>query len=82
MLRPVTSAAKRILHLALALSEGERKDLVRALTDSLGTRDRSSLSPEWTSEVGSRLSALESGEVGTVSLEEAIAQVERSLAGR
>jgi putative addiction module component (TIGR02574 family) len=55
----VTSAAKKILEEALALSQQEREELVSALSSSL---DPIELSPEWSSEIDRRIQKIERGE--------------------
>jgi len=55
----VTSAAKKVLQEALALSQQEREELVGALSNSL---DPVQLSPEWNAEIGARIRKIERGE--------------------
>ena len=70
--------AKKILDEALSLSQDEREELVAALSDSLDP-ERVELSPEWTSEIGSRIAQIESGEVRPVPWNEVEARIKSSL---
>ena len=63
----MTTAAKRILEEALALSQQEREDLLSALGSSLEPVE---LSPEWSSEIGRRIQKIERGEAGLLDAEE------------
>ena len=74
----VTSATKKILDDALALPENEREALVEALSDSLDP-EAVELSPEWTSEIRSRIAQIESGEAKTIPWDEVDARIKTSL---
>ncbi|MGB5697949.1 MAG: addiction module protein [Polyangiales bacterium] len=69
----MTSAAKKILEEALALSEQEREELVSALSSSLGLVE---LSPEWSSEIDRRIQKIERGEAELLDAEEYLAEVQ------
>lgn len=73
----MTSAAKKILKEALALSQQEREELVSALSNSL---DPVELSPEWTSEIGRRIEKIERGEAELLDPEEHLAELRRKYA--
>ena len=68
----MTSAAKKILEEALALSEQEREELVSALSSSLEPVE---LSPEWSSEIGRRIQKIERGEAELLHAEEHLAEL-------
>ncbi len=68
----VTSAAKKILDEALALSQQEREELVSALSTSL---DPVELSPEWSAEIGRRVRKIERGEADFLDAEEHLAEL-------
>ncbi len=74
----VTSSAKKILDEALALPEEEREELVATLSDSLDPA-RVEVSPKWTSEIGSRIAQIESGEMKPVPWSEVEARIKSSL---
>lgn len=68
----MTSAAKKILEEALALSQQEREELVGALSSSL---DPVQLSPEWNAEIGDRIRKIERGEAKFLDAEEHLADL-------
>ena len=68
----VTSAAKKILEEALALSEQEREELVSALSSSLEPVE---LSPEWSSEIGRRIEKIGRGEAEFLDAEAHLAEL-------
>ncbi|MGB3052331.1 MAG: addiction module protein [Polyangiales bacterium] len=68
----MTSAAKKILEEALALSQQEREELVGALSNSL---DPVQLSPEWSVEIGDRIRKIERGEAKFLDAEEHLAEL-------
>jgi len=68
----VTSAAKKILEEALALSQREREELVGALSSSL---DPVQLSPEWNAEIGDRIRKIERGKAKFLDAEEHLADL-------
>ena len=68
----MTSAAKKILEEALALSQQEREELVGALSSSL---DPVQLSPEWNAEIGDRIRKIERGEAKFLDAEEHLAEL-------
>ncbi len=68
----MTSAAKKILEEALALSEQEREELVSALSSSLEPVE---LSPEWSSEIRRRIEKIERGEAELLDAEEHLAEL-------
>ena len=74
----VTSATKRILDDALALSENEREALVEALSDSLDP-ETVELAPGWTNEIRNRIAQIESGETKTIPWDEVDARMRKSL---
>ena len=76
----MTSAAKKVLEQALALTEREREELAAALSDSLSS-EAGTLGPAWTAEVGERLEALERGDVELVSWEDVEARLRSRLSG-
>lgn len=76
---PVTAAAKKILEDALALTEGERMELMAALSDSFEPQP-TDLSPEWKAEIESRIGQLERGEVEPVGWEQVEARIRATLA--
>jgi putative addiction module component (TIGR02574 family) len=68
----VTSAAKKILEEALALSEQEREGLVSALSSSLEPVE---LTPEWSAEIRRRIQKIERGEAELLDAEEHLAEL-------
>jgi putative addiction module component (TIGR02574 family) len=77
----MTSAAKRILEEAMALPEDERVALVEALSDMLD-RPAEALSPEWKTEVLSRIEELERGDVGALEWTDVEARIRSTIARR
>lgn len=75
----MTEAAKKLFRDALALSEETRTELIAALSDSLDAAP-TSLSPEWTAEVGGRIDELEGGAVKPVEWDEVEARIRSTLA--
>jgi putative addiction module component (TIGR02574 family) len=73
-----TSAAQEIIEEAKKLPPDERQALAEALWDSLES-EPTSLSPEWTAEVSSRIAQLERGEVKAVPWSEVEATIRRTL---
>lgn len=69
----MTSAAKKILEEALALSQQEREELVRALSSSL---DAVELSPEWSSEIGRWIQKIERGDATLLDAEKHLAELQ------
>ncbi|MCA9686806.1 MAG: addiction module protein [Myxococcales bacterium] len=74
----MTAEAKRIFEQALALPEDQRADLIDALADSLQDT-REALSPEWTTEISRRISAVSRGESKLVPGDEVEARIRRAL---
>ena len=72
------SEARKILEQALALADEEREELVAALSDSLSP-EPVSLSPEWNTELTSRIEEIRSGEVEPVSWSEVKADLNKAL---
>lgn len=72
-----TSAAREILDEANHLPPDEREAFAEALWDSLEV-DPTSLSPEWTAELSSRIAQLERGEVKAIPWSEAEARLRRT----
>lgn len=72
------SEARKILEQALALAEKEREELVAALSDSLSL-EPVSLSPEWNTEIKSRIEEIRSGEVEPVSWSAVKADLNKAL---
>ena len=68
----MTSAAKKILEEALALSEQEREGLVSALSSSLEPVE---LTPEWSAEIRRRIQKIERGEAEFLDAEEHLAEL-------
>lgn len=68
----MTSAARKILEEALALSEQEREELVSALSSSLEPVE---LTPEWSSEIRRRIEKIERGEAELLDAEEHLAEL-------
>ena len=68
----MTSAAKKILEEALALSEQEREGLVSALSSSLEPVE---LTPEWSAEIRRRIQKIERGEADLLDAEEHLAEL-------
>lgn len=68
----MTSAAKKILEEALALSEQEREGLVSALSSSLEPVE---LTPEWSAEIRRRIQKIERGEAELLDAEEHLAEL-------
>ncbi|MGB8328640.1 MAG: addiction module protein [Polyangiales bacterium] len=73
----MTSAAKKILEEALALSEQEREELVSALSSSLEPVE---LSPEWSFEIGRRIQKIERGEAELLDADEHLAELRQKHA--
>jgi putative addiction module component (TIGR02574 family) len=76
----MTSAARKVLDLALALPEREREELARALSDSL-LPEPLDLADDWRVEVARRLEALERGDSELVSWEAVDASLRRHSGG-
>lgn len=72
----MSSAAQDLLEQAKKLPHDERQALAEAIWDTLES-EPTSLSPEWTTEVKSRIAQLEQGEVKAISWSEAEAQLRR-----
>ena len=68
----MTSAAKKILEEALALSEQEREGLVSALSSSLEPVE---LTPEWSAEIRRRIQKIERGEAELLDAEAHLAEL-------
>jgi hypothetical protein len=68
----VTSAAKKILEEALALSPQEREELVTALSSSL---EPVQLSPKWSVEIGDRIRRITRGDAKFLDAAEHLAQL-------
>lgn len=74
----MSSAVKKILEEALALSEKERAALVDALNDSLEMRS-DGLTPEWRAEIARRIDAVERGESRLIPGDEVDARIRKTL---
>ncbi|MCB9713120.1 MAG: addiction module protein [Myxococcales bacterium] len=74
----MSSEAQDLLELAKKLPREEREALAEAIWDTLED-EPASLSPEWTTEVKSRIAQLESGEVKAVPWSEVEARIRRTL---
>lgn len=72
----MTSAANKVLEEALSLSEDERAEIIEALSESLMPVE---LSPEWQTEIKSRIAQLESGEVKPIPWDEVESRIRKSL---
>lgn len=77
----VTAAAKKILEDALALTDGERMELMAALSDSFEPKP-AELSPEWKVEIEDRIGQLERGDVEPVEWEQVEAKIRATFARR
>jgi putative addiction module component (TIGR02574 family) len=74
----VTSATKKILEDALALSEEQRATLVAALNESLETAE-DELTPQWKAEIARRIEAVERGESRLIPGDEVEARIRKTL---
>jgi putative addiction module component (TIGR02574 family) len=74
----VTSATKKILEDALALSEEQRATLVAALNESLETTE-DDLTPEWKAEIARRIEAVERGDSRLIPGDEVEARIRKTL---
>jgi putative addiction module component (TIGR02574 family) len=74
----VTSATKKILEDALALSEEQRATLVAALNESLETTE-DDLTPEWKTEILRRIEAVERGDSRLIAGDEVEARIRKTL---
>ena len=74
----MTARAQKILDEALSLSKDERHELIEALAESLDL-SAAELSPEWQSEIKSRIAQIESGDIELVSWSEIRADVDAQL---
>jgi putative addiction module component (TIGR02574 family) len=74
----VTSVARELLEQAKKLPHDERVAFVEALCDTFED-EAATLSPEWTTEVASRIAQLERGEVQAIPWSEVEAQLRRTL---
>ncbi len=72
------SEARKILEQALALPSEERASLLEALGESLEPGN-DTLSPEWKSEIESRIAAVERGESKLISGDEVEARLLQAL---
>lgn len=77
----MTSVARDLLEEAKKLPHDERQELAQALMDTLES-EPTSLSPEWTAEVGNRIAQLERGEVKAIPWSEVEARIRRTLGQR
>lgn len=78
MLSTMSSAARDLLEEAKKLPHDERQELAEALMETLES-EPTTLSPEWTAEVSSRIAQLERGEVKAVPWSEVEATIRRTL---
>lgn len=76
----MTTRAQKILDEALSLPKDERHGLIEALAESLDL-SAAELSPEWQSEIKSRIAQIESGDIELVSWSEIRADVDAQLKG-
>jgi len=74
----VTSATKKILEDALALSEEQRATLVAALNESLETTE-DDLTPQWKAEIARRIEAVERGDSRLIPGDEVDARIRKTL---
>lgn len=74
----VTSATKKILEDALALSEEQRATLVAALNESLETTE-DDLTPEWKAEIARRIEAVERRDSPLILGDEVEARIRKTL---
>ncbi|MGB5213370.1 MAG: addiction module protein [Anderseniella sp.] len=74
----MTSATKKILEDALALSEEQRATLVAALNESLETTE-DDLTPEWKAEIARRIEAVERGDSLLIPGDEVEARIRKTL---
>ncbi|HET6415366.1 MAG TPA: addiction module protein [Polyangiales bacterium] len=74
----MTSATKKILEDALALSEEQRATLVAALNESLETAE-DELTPQWKAEIARRIEAVERGESRLIPGDEVEARIRKTL---
>jgi len=74
----VTSATKKILEDALALSEEQRATLVAALNESLETTE-DDLTPQWKAEIARRIEAVERGDSLLIPGDEVEARIRKTL---
>ena len=74
----MTSATKKILEDALALSDEQRATLVAALNESLETTE-DDLTPEWKAEIARRIEAVERGDSPLIPGDEVEARIRKTL---
>ncbi len=74
----MTSATRKILEDALALSEEQRATLVAALNESLETTE-DDLTPEWKAEIARRIEAVERGDSRLIPGDEVEARIRKTL---
>ena len=74
----MTSATKKILEDALALSEEQRATLVAALNESLETTE-DDLTPEWKAEIARRIEAVERGDSPLIPGDEVESRIRKTL---
>ena len=74
----MTSATKKILEDALALSEEQRATLVAALNESLETTE-DDLTPQWKAEIARRIEAVERGDTRLIPGDEVDARIRKTL---
>ena len=74
----MTSATKKILEDALALSEEQRATLVAALNESLETSE-GDLTPAWKAEIARRIEAVERGDSRLIPGDEVEARRRKAL---
>lgn len=74
----MTSATKKILEDALALSEEQRATLVAALNESLETTE-DDLTPEWKAEIARRIEAVERGDSPLIPGDEVESTIRKTL---
>ncbi|MGB8329857.1 MAG: addiction module protein [Polyangiales bacterium] len=74
----MTSATKKVLEDALALSEEQRATLVAALNESLETTE-DELTPQWKAEIARRIEAVERGESRLIPGDEVEARIRKTL---
>ncbi|MGB8224216.1 MAG: addiction module protein [Polyangiales bacterium] len=74
----MTSATKKILEDALALSEEQRATLVAALNESLETTE-DDLTPQWKAEIARRIEAVERGDSRLIPGDEVDARIRKTL---
>lgn len=78
----MTLSASEFYEAGLALPPSVRKDVALRLLDSVEVVDQDSIDEAWTSEVGSRIHGIMSGQVKTIPGEEVFADLAERRAAR